>query len=317
MAVYGPGDIDPSTGQPYPDADQGLTLNRSGPTAPGGGIGSDANFPLTGQYGPPHAGGSPTNPIIPDPSQSGGNPFGQAISNIKNWFGGGDGQPAASPLPTGSPSGAGGIGSDANFPLTGGGAAPQMGMPWAGNNNGQPLNAPAPGGMPWAGNNAGRPYGVGAPGRAPVNMGHGAPGVVAPHPAIQAAAARAAAGQPASPFTMVLRPNAPANNQGGRGGGGTPLATALDLSGWRPQAAAPAAAPAPRTRVAGPLAKNALPRRAAPAPYPVTGSGSPTPLIYQHGGVGPATRPGLVGYGGAGVTQNDLDQIGVTQMMPP
>jgi hypothetical protein len=41
---------------------------------------------------------------------------------------------------------------------------------------------------------------------------------------------------PSSPFTMVLRPNAPANDQGGRGGGGPALSTALDLSGWRPQA---------------------------------------------------------------------------------
>ena len=34
-----------------------------------------------------------------------------------------------------------------------------------------------------------------------------------------------------SPFTMVMRPNAPANSQGGRGGGGPALTTALDLSG--------------------------------------------------------------------------------------
>lgn len=39
--------------------------------------------------------------------------------------------------------------------------------------------------------------------------------------------------QPSSPFTMIMRPNAPANN-GGRGGGGAPLGTALDLSGYRP-----------------------------------------------------------------------------------
>jgi hypothetical protein len=39
--------------------------------------------------------------------------------------------------------------------------------------------------------------------------------------------------QPNSPFTMVLRPNAPAES-GGRGQGGTPLSTALDLSGYQP-----------------------------------------------------------------------------------
>ena len=52
---------------------------------------------------------------------------------------------------------------------------------------------------------------------------------------------------------MLLRPNAPAEG-GGRGGGGTPLGTALDLSGWRPQApqAAPAYAPDPRYRAQAP-----------------------------------------------------------------
>ena len=39
--------------------------------------------------------------------------------------------------------------------------------------------------------------------------------------------------QPNSPFTMVLRPNAPAES-GGRGQGGSPLSTALDLSGYQP-----------------------------------------------------------------------------------
>jgi hypothetical protein len=60
--------------------------------------------------------------------------------------------------------------------------------------------------------------------------------------------------------------------------------------------------------VRGPLAK--------PAPYPVTESGSPTPLPFQHGGAFPVS-PGLVGYGGAGVTQADLDRIGVQNVMPP
>ena len=278
----------------------------SGPDS--GGIGSDARFP-TADYGPPHVGGSPTNPIAPA-DQSGGSVWGNLTGigqRIKNMMGQPDvstwGQQAAdagaieggnpavaqpvgsgnNPAPTlpqpgpfGAPSGQGGIGSDANFPLTGGGAAPQRGMPWAGNNGG-------------------RPYGQGAPpGRAPplVNLGRGAPGVAAPHPAVAAAAAHAAAmagQQPDSPFTMVLRPNASANS-GGRGSGGSPLSTALDLSGYRPQAApAPAPQAAPRPRVQGPLAKSALPRRtAAPAPYPVTESGSPTPMSVQGGRPGPA-----------------------------
>ncbi len=272
----------------------------------GGGIGSDANFPLNNSNAAP----SPT-----DNGPSAWDNLTGLGSRIKNWMGTPnlnipDAALSAAPGDTGgyvppgppqgggpSPSGSGGIGSDANFPLIGGAQAPG-GMPWAGNNAGQPYGAGAPGGMPWAGNNAGQPYGQGATaGRAPaqVNMGHGAPGVVAPHPAVQAAAARAAAGQPSSPFTMVLRPNAPASNQSGRGGGGTPLATALDLSGWRPQAAAPQAAPARRAPVQGPLAKTALKRPAAPAPYPVTESGSPTPLSAQHGGVGQPTTP--AGYG--------------------
>ena len=45
-----------------------------------------------------------------------------------------------------------------------------------------------------------------------------------------------------SPFTMVLRPNAPAES-GGRGQGGSPLSTALDLSGYQPQQAPPPAPP--------------------------------------------------------------------------
>ena len=64
--------------------------------------------------------------------------------------------------------------------------------------------------------------------------------LAAQQPPVQGALASQA---PSSPFTMVLRPNAPAGQSGGRGGGGTPLATALDLSGWRPQAPPPPAPP--------------------------------------------------------------------------
>ena len=290
--------------------------------------------------------------------------FGGAYDNINSGMPGsnpslppyGAARPDA-PWGTQAPaSGRGGIGSDANFPLTGG-AAPQRGMPWAGNNGGQPAGGapqrgmpwagnnggqPAtPGGMPWAGNNGGRPYGQGAPaGRAPpmVNLGNGAPGVAAPHPAVQAAVARAAAAQqagqsPSSPFTMVMRPNASAQNgnaypgsmnTGPRGGGGTPLATALDLShmfGGGQPAAVPApvrTAPAPRARVQGPLAKTALKRPAVtPAPYPVTDSGSPTPLSAQHGGAIPPTTPHpMLGYG-AGMTPEQIAEYGKTYMLGP
>jgi hypothetical protein len=252
----------------------------SGPDS--GGIGSDARFP-TANYGPAHAGGTPTGPIIPD--QGDGLSIWDRIRNMMPGGGNGaagnvgqqiadagaieGGNPAVSqsvdsgnnPAPTlpqpgpfgGGGGGGGGIGSDARFPLTGGGGRPS--------------------------------------GRAPplVNLGHGAPGAVAPHPALARAAARASAGnappglfgqQANSPFTMVLRPNAPAES-GGRGQGGTPLSTALDLSGWRPPAAAAApapvrtaTAPARRAPVRGPLAPGAL----APTPgqgAPATGGPGP------------------------------------------
>ena len=209
--------------------------------------------------------------------------------------------------------------------------SPQMGMPWAGNNAGQPDPSQQMG-MPWAGNNAGRPYGVGPPaaaaappaaggggrGRinpASVNLGRGVPGV---HPAVAQAAA--AAQQPGSPFTMVPRPNANPGTGGGmlggvggmanigsgyggaRGGGGAPLGTALDLShmfgGQPPPAAAPAVdpravalAPAPRAPVRGPLAKGALP--AAPR-SPGTG-GIEDPSIIAHQRMRVPTTP--AGYG--------------------
>jgi hypothetical protein len=50
----------------------------------------------------------------------------------------------------------------------------------------------------------------------------------------------------AGPFTMVMRPNAPAGQSGGRGGGGPALSTALDLSGYQPGPWPPPAPPAPR-----------------------------------------------------------------------
>ena len=263
----------PPYGAARPDAPWGAQAPAGG----GGGIGSDANFPLTGGGG---GGGIGSDANFPLNNAQRGMP----------WAGNNGGQPAA--------------------------GAPQRGMPWAGNNGGQPAT---PGGMPWAGNNGGQPAGSspfirarpGPTGYAPgsVNMGHGG-GPVAAHPAIQAAAARAAAAQqtgqsPSSPFTWVMRPNASAQNgnaypgsmnTGPRGGGGTPIMTALDLShmfGGGQPAAAPApvrTAPAPvrRAPVQGPLAKTALKRpAAAPAPYPVTETGDPTPSRMA-----PGSNPG-------------------------
>lgn len=258
----------------------------SGPDS--GGIGSDANFPT----GPIFNGATPNEVTRSNAygGDSAGNPSsggGGLLDWLRNLGSGpavgpngalpmGSGMsPAMAPAPDPSQRSPG---SDANSPLAGG-AGPSW---FPGGNNP----------MPWQG--GGAPAAAG--GRAPrsVNMGHGAPGVVAPHPLVQAAqahaAAQAASGQqPNSPFTMVMRPNASAQNgnaypgsmnTGPRGGGGTPLATALDLSGWRPQAAPPPqAAPAPRARVQGPLAKTALKR---PAIAATPGVGAPAT-----GGPGP------------------------------
>jgi hypothetical protein len=93
-----------------------------------------------------------------------------------------------------------------------------------------------------------------------------------------------AAQQPNSPFTMVLRPNAPANNQGGRGGGGPALSTALDLSGYRPAAAAPPApaninlgygGPAPPSAAVSPRARAQVPPK---NPFTGWGVGTASPL---------------------------------------
>jgi hypothetical protein len=115
-----------------------------------------------------------------------------------------------------------------------------------------PLTAHAPRGAPLApGPAAAAPPGGGAYGSPWDPQGVGYAKSWDPQGVAAAAAARmggppagalAAPGgqQPNSPFTMVLRPNAPANNGSARGGGGTPLGTALDLSGYRPAAAPPA-----------------------------------------------------------------------------
>lgn len=140
----------------------------------------------------------------------------------------------------------------------------------------------------------------------PINLGYGAPGVGQPNwndaalgsqimgdggadprayraqaPVQGPLSALAGNQQPqSSPFTMVLRPNAPAEG-GGRGGGGTPLGTALDLSGYQPQAPAadPAYRPDPRFRAQ------------APAPAPVARA----PAARQGWRGFPQVQPGGVG----------------------
>jgi hypothetical protein len=130
------------------------------------------------------------------------------------------------------------------------------------------------------------------------NLGYGIPGGgPAPNPGD-------APQGPNSPFTMVMRPNAPANDQGGRGGGGTPLGTALDLSSlFNHPAVAQAAAAHPA--VQGALAHNIAREQADPrarAQAPPAWKGLPQ---VQKGGVAvtpptfwnPATGGATVGLG--------------------
>ena len=120
--------------------------------------------------------------------------------------------------------------------------------------------------------------------------------LAAQQPPVQGALASQA---PSSPFTMVLRPNAPAGQSGGRGGGGTPLATALDLSGWRPQAPPPPAPPSYNLGYGG-----AAPA-AAPRPYRAQAPAWKGFPQVQKGGVGvtpptwwnPATGGSTLGLG--------------------
>jgi hypothetical protein len=120
----------------------------------------------------------------------------------------------------------------------------------------------------------------------------------------QGALANPAMGQqPNSPFTMVMRPNAPANNASARGGGGTPLGTALDLSGYQPPP------PAPPSYNLGYGGGGRVPAPiAAPRPYRAQGPG-PTNfagLGPYHDPIGsrvPIGQPVLGSTGGSGVVQ--------------
>jgi hypothetical protein len=116
--------------------------------------------------------------------------------------------------------------------------------------------------------------------------------------------------QPNSPFTMILRPNAPANT-GGRGGGGTPLGTALDLSGYQP--APPPAPPSVN------LGYGAQPARAAPRAPQHTGISQPFNPLTARGPHGWRDNPGL-GWG-ASVPRSggrmSPQGVGVTEFMGP
>ena len=265
--------------------------------------------------------------------------FGGAYDNIHGAMPGSD--PSLPPYGAARPdapwasqapaSGRGGIGSDANFPLTGGAA--RHGMPWPAmaDTCRWRANAECPGPVitaasprllaecPGLATMAAGLGGQGAPaGRAPpmVNLGNGAPGVAAPHPAVQAAVARAAAAQqagqsPSSPFTMVMRPNASAQNGNAYPGSmNTGPRRRRNAVGDCARSQSYAAAvvnqrPLPHLsalrRAQGSRARSASQDGAetsgrgrpvpAPAPYPVTDSGSPTPLSAQHGGAIPPTTP--------------------------
>ena len=94
-----------------------------------------------------------------------------------------------------------------------------------------------------------------------------------------------AGNQQSPPFTMVLRPNAPAESGGRQGGnsGGSPLAAALDLSGYQPQA--PAADPA----------YHADPRYQSQAPAPAPHHVARAPAVQQGWRGFPQVQPGGVG----------------------
>jgi hypothetical protein len=220
--------IDPVTGEMVlsPDGAVPMPAAMGGSDPLGSSVGMNQPYgPQYPHYGPWHAGGTPSGPIIPGPGfgASAGSVLQQTSPNRAL-------NPAtaqAPPLNTGFGQSTGGIG-----PI--GSPAPAMPPP-------RPANLGAPQasyGSPWD------PQGVGyaAAQRLAQQQQQGSPWD--PQGAGYAAAQRlaqapvqgplAALGQqPNSPFTMVLRPNAPAES-GGRGQGGTPLSTALDLSGYQP-----------------------------------------------------------------------------------
>lgn len=126
----------------------------------------------------------------------------------------------------------------------------------------------------------------------PQGAGYAASQRLAQQP-VQGPLAALAPQQSSSPFTMIMRPNAPANNQGGRGGGGTPLTTALDLSGY--QAPAPSAPPSynlgyggggrapPSARTAPSRMRSQAPQDPGSAFWETSGAGAGLPALRGNG----------------------------------
>ena len=227
-------------------APPGTTINNTAPAS----VGADPNA-IDAAFGgppvgPPAPAAAPTTPHVPHygPWHAGGSPSGPIIANPEDAFtaafNGGKSTQTANPEDAFTTAYNGG-----NPPI----AIPQINInpraqalaPQGSGPSGSGPSGPASQGSPWDPQGVGYakswdPQGVAmaASQRMAAPSVRGALSGPTPNPGD--------APQPAnSPFTMVMRPNAPANS-GGRGGGGTPLGTALDLSGWQPQAA-----PAPRT----------------------------------------------------------------------
>ena len=287
----------------------------SGPLQFGPGRGPSGPAPHVPNYGPAHPDGSPSSPPVYDtnsrPSNAGGGDqgpgFWQSVYD-KLWNGSsavgnmlpdprtiGVG-PAIGPggaLPMGSgmspamaPAGDGstrGPGSDASAPLTGGGDAPQMGMPWAGNNGGRPYGV-GPGAQ---GGGGGARGGGGGGGGA--RQGGGSRGGAAPRLAPPPGAAPIVT-QPG--WGMIDRPNANpgigggmlggAQTGGARGVSADPKMGAFDLSSLfnHPAIAAAAAAhPNVQARIPAPAsAPRTAPRSAIAAPTPTPATGGPGPI---------------------------------------
>jgi hypothetical protein len=192
--------------------------------------------------------------------------------------GGGIGSDAR--FPTATMPGHGGIGSDANAPLMGAGGFPTTyGAP--GQQPPVPGAAPgaAPGSIPIGGgpgNVMQAPTGGRSPVRTPASAG---PAAVRQQPNMGSY-------DPNGRFVMIDRTNAPAES-GGRGGGGGPMQTALNLSslfgGGAPAAAPQTARPDLAQRV--PLDQTPLPPvrpTAAPvAAQPMMPPRTPTPLTAR------------------------------------
>ena len=289
MAGYS---IDPYTGEMIPAPDgvptptPGASLNGVGGQSNllGSSVGVNQPYgPQLPHYGPWHAGGSPSGPIIPNGfAMSAGVPLQQhSINPALN--------PGTAPVPP--------------LNIT---PAPPAPPPRP---LGQPQAPQAPYGSPWD------PQGAGYARLAPTspNMNYAALGdQIMGGPLVQRALSALAGNQPQgpnSPFTMVMRPNAPANS-GGRGGGGTPLGTALDLSGYRPPP--PPAPPSFNLGYGAPGVTPAPARARAQAPAPF----NPLTAVGPHGW---KDNPGLGWAASVPRSGGRLSPtgVGVTEFMGP